>query len=164
MIYIIDANNLAGKLKILKEKNFDKKLIELVKRYNEKRQKRIILVFDGTDPMGDKIQEGNMVIIYAPRDKHCQSADDKIIELVKNNLENFKKEITVISNDRAIREAMEKLNEETGREIRMEQATLFAKKMIFSMEEEKPEDEADDKSLSEKEVKSINEELLKIWQ
>ena len=140
MIYIIDANNLAGKLGLLKENNFDKKLIKLVKRYNEKRQKRIILVFDGTDPMGDKIQEGNITIIYAPRDKYCQSADDKIIELTYNFIKDKREKIAVISNDRGIKKTMEKLNEETGCEIRMEPAILFAKKMIFSMEEKRPEE------------------------
>jgi len=113
--------------------------------------------------MGDKIQEGNITIIYAPRDKYCQSADDKIIELTYNFIKDKREKIAVISNDRGIKKTMEKLNEETGCEIRMEPAILFAKKMIFSMEEKRPEDEADDKNLSEKEVKSINEELLKIW-
>ncbi len=164
MIYIIDANNLAGKLGILKESNFDKKLIELIKKWDEKKNKRITLVFDGIDPMGDKIKEGNITIIYTPRDNYYQSADDKIIELVINFTKNKRGEVTVISDDREIREAMEKLNKESGQKIHIELATLFAKKMIFFMEEKGLEDEADDKNLSKEKIKSINKELLKIWQ
>ena len=35
MPYIIDANNLAGKLKMLGDKNFDKKLIDMIKQRNK---------------------------------------------------------------------------------------------------------------------------------
>ncbi|RLC38288.1 hypothetical protein DRH27_02655, partial [Candidatus Falkowbacteria bacterium] len=63
MLYIIDANNLAGKLKMLGEENFDKKLRDLIKEYFKKKKSLVILVFDSSDPMGDKITDGNITLV-----------------------------------------------------------------------------------------------------
>ena len=164
MVYIIDANNLAGRLNILKEKDFDKKLIKLIKEWNAKKDKRITLVFDSLDPMGDKVQDGKMTIVYTPRDNYYRSADDKIIEFVKIYRESEKEEVTVISDDRAIGEAIEKLNKENGRKIHMEQESLLAEKLIIFIKEMQKTDEAtDDKNLSQEQIKRINKDLLKIW-
>ena len=163
MIYIIDANNLAGQLKILKEKDFDKKLIRLIKKWNAEKNKRINLVFDGVDPMGDKYCIGNITVIYTPKDNYYQSADDKIIELVRNFIKSEREEITVVSDDRAIREAIEKLSKKAGQKIHIEQATLFAEKLKDFTIEKQAKNKEDDKSLSTEEVKGINKYLLKIW-
>ena len=57
MIYLIDANNLAGKLGILKNENFDKLLIKIIRHWPASRKNKIFLVFDSADPMGDKYSE-----------------------------------------------------------------------------------------------------------
>ena len=113
MPYLIDANNLAGQLNLLDEDDFDEKLIEIIKEYikqtNTRRrqgysgQRKIILVFEGTDSMGDKAVDGNLIIIRAPRDDYYKNADIKIIELINN--EEKPEQLVVISDDREILEA-----------------------------------------------------------
>ncbi|MCG2701029.1 hypothetical protein L6267_02590 [Candidatus Parcubacteria bacterium] len=116
MPYLIDANNLAGKLNLLDEDNFDKKLIEIIKEYIKQTdtrrcqghhgQRKITLVFEGTDSMGDKAADGSLIIIRAPRDDYYKNADVKIIELI-NNAEK-PEQLVVISDDREILEAARK--------------------------------------------------------
>jgi len=105
MPYLIDANNLAGKLNLLDEADFDQKLIKIIKEYIKKYNKKITLVFEGIDPMGDKLVEGNLTIVRAPRDNYYKSADDKIIEMINN--ETNPEQLVVITDDREILEAAE---------------------------------------------------------
>lgn len=133
MPYLIDANNLAhalfragqaGKLELLEEENFDQRLIEIIKKWisrysRDNKKKRVTLVFEGTDTMGDKIIEENLTIIRAPRDDYYKSADDKIIELIEN--EDKPEQLVVISDDREILQAAE----EAGCQIK--KASYFAK-------------------------------------
>lgn len=119
MPYLIDANNLAGKLNLLKEENFDQKLIKIIKEYiSIYEKKKITLVFEGLDPMGDKRTEGNLTIIYSPRDDYYKSADDKIIEMINNA--DKPEQIVVITDDREILKA----TEQAGCEIK--KASYFA--------------------------------------
>jgi predicted RNA-binding protein with PIN domain len=100
MPYLIDANNLAGKLGILEQDDFDLKLISAIKQFIQKTNKKIILVFDGSDYWGDKKIEGNLTIVMAPKDNCCQSADDKIIEIIDNA--EHKEQLVVITDDREL--------------------------------------------------------------
>ena len=69
--------------------------------------------------MGDKAVEGNLTIIYSPRDDYYKSADDKIIELINN--ENKPEQMVVISDDREIIDVAQ----EAGCQIK--KASYFAK-------------------------------------
>jgi predicted RNA-binding protein with PIN domain len=161
MIFIIDANNLAGQLGLLNQKNFDRELITIIKVYLEKRKIKIFLVFDGRDNMGDKFEEGYLTIIYTPRDSYYKSADDKIIELVINLKPGVKDEVRVITDDREIIQEVEKI---AGNNIKIKilKASDFADK-LKSSRKEFIEDEGDDKNLNDKEIEKINNELLDIW-
>jgi len=119
MPYLVDANNLAGKLNLLNKKDFDQKLITVIKRFIDRTNKKIILVFEGIDPMGDKLARGNLTIIFSPRDDYYKSADDKIIEIINN--ETKPEQLVVISDDREIIEAAK----QAGCQIK--QASYFAK-------------------------------------
>ena len=105
MPYLIDANNLAGSLDLLDEDDFDQKLIDIIKRYiNAYNNKKIILVFEGIDPMGDKAFDGNLTVVRAPRDgDYYKDADVKIIEMI-NNAEK-PEQLVVITDDREILDA-----------------------------------------------------------
>ncbi len=106
MPYLIDANNLAGKLDLLDEDDFDQKLIKIIKEYISAYNKNITLVFEGRDPMGDKVVDGNLTIIRAPRDgDYYKDADVKIIEMI--NSAEKPKQLVVITDDREIIEAAE---------------------------------------------------------
>jgi len=155
MNYIIDANNLAGKLDLLGEENFDKKLIEMMRNYFLNKKIKVYLVFDSADLMGDKFQEENIFVVYTPRDKYYKSADDKIVELVKKYLEDSKEEITVVTDDIELKDKVKKISEKTNK-VFLQQATAFAEKLKLDIYKE-------DDGLSEDEKDEINDELLNIW-
>jgi len=111
MPYLVDANNLAGRLKILREPDFDQTLVELVRDYSERTDKKIILVFDSSDTLGDRYTEANITVIYTPRDAVYNNADDKIMELMAN--EKRPQDWTVITDDMNIIEAARDLDIET---------------------------------------------------
>jgi hypothetical protein len=161
MIFIIDANNLAGQLGLLSKKDFDRELISIIKIYLENKKISVFLVFDGRDDMGDKFKEGLLTIIYTPKDSYYKSADDKIIELVLSLQSKIKDEIRVITDDREIINEVEKIAENNN-QIRILKASDFAAKLKIA-DEHSEDDEAKDKNLSNEEIKKINDELLKIW-
>ncbi len=160
MIYIIDANNLAGKLGILKNVDFDKQLIDIMRQYNNGKGKKIFLVFDGVDRLGDKYEIENITIIRSPKDDNYKTADDKIVELAQNISKNVKDNLVVITNDLGIKDLIVKNNLDNEREIKIVKATDFAKQIDFKQDSEQYED---DKKLDDNDVDKINSELLKIW-
>ena len=108
MRYIIDANNLAGQLGILKEDEFAQKLIVLIKQWLGEKKRQVFLVFDSADPMGDKQVFGNLTVIYTPKDNYYKSADDKIIELADRNESNS---LCVVTDDRGLIKEVKKISE-----------------------------------------------------
>lgn len=150
MPYLIDANNLAGKLGILDESDWDQKLIRMIQDYCEQNNKKVILVFDSSDSLGDRYAIGNVSVIYTPRDAVYSNADDKIIELMKN--EKRPEDWVVISDDLRILDEANKLD------IKTILARDFAKKLMPPEESPKNEDE-----LSANQQKEINDELLEEW-
>jgi len=153
MKYIIDANNLAGKLDILGEKDFDKILIEKVKIINQGRKRKYFLVFDSLDPMGDKYFDDGVAVIYTPRDGFYDGADDKIVELLT-----VKDEYVLVTDDLDLIKRVEKLEIEKDFKILKIKASDFAKKINFQQEE------TDEKFLlNQDDIDSINKELLKFW-
>jgi len=154
MINIIDANNLAGKLGLLREENFDEKLIELLGQY---KKSKYILVFDGRDNMGDKYTRENITVIYTPRDNFYKSADDKIVELASQYL-NSGEGAKIITNDLEIISKVEKIINDQGGKIVFEKATSFAEKLNNYLENKQEE-----KGLTETEADKINQDLLKVW-
>src|SRR3989339_1535876 len=119
MHFIIDANNLAGKLKMLGQDDFDRKLIDMIREFNRDRGVNITLVFDGTDPMGDKILvDHNLTVIYSPKDRFYRSADDKIVEMVRGSFisgdfAGAEKGIVVVTDDGGLRKRLEEAASET---------------------------------------------------
>ena len=156
---IIDANNLCGKLNLLEQKDFDKKLIEVIKEYNQGKGNEIFLVFDSADYMGDKYSEGNITIIRTPKDDFYKSADDKIVELAQKYAG---EELVVVTDDLEIKEKIKNISIELGENIRLEQATDFANKIQnkIKIDSGRKEEKSD---LSETDVAEINKDLLKYW-
>ena len=159
MVTLVDANNLCGRLGIIQEKDFDKSLIEIIKEYLKIKNihrnggaRKIILVFDSVDPLGDKYREEDLTVIYTPKDKYYRNADDKIIEIIDQSSEKIK----VVSDDNEIIEAAEKRNCET------EKTTEFIVRLDKVLNRKIDEIEDDD-GLSVSEVEKINKELLKEW-
>ncbi|MCK5211644.1 NYN domain-containing protein [Candidatus Parcubacteria bacterium] len=163
MIYIIDGNNVAGKLKMLREKNFDKKFIEMVRMYNQDRNSPVLLVFDGQEQMGDKVVIDPLLTVrYSPRDDYYESADDLIVEIVERNLNRKKEEITVITDDVGLKKRIEKIQEQFGGNVILERATRFVEK-LKRLETQIDATEDGKRGLSESERENINEDLLKFW-
>lgn len=157
MNYIIDANNLAGCMGILFTENFDKELIDIFVLYNEGKGKKIFLVFDSIDRMGDKRSEDNNIeVIYAPRDEHYKSADDKIVEMV--DLDMCGNEVMVVSDDIDLKERIGKIAREQDKKVVLKKATDFA----LELQNRNIADE-DEKEISEDDVGKINKELMDLW-
>ena len=151
MPYLIDANNLAGKLKILNNSGFDQELISLIKIYLVSKNKKAILVFDSNDPLGDRYTEDNVTVIYTPRDAVYENADDKIIELMQN--EKKPEDWIVVSDDMRIIDEAQKCD------IEIMLATDFAKKLAPDLDI----DDEDEEELSSDAIDYINSELLDEW-
>lgn len=154
MINIIDANNLAGKLNLLKEEAFDEKLIKLISQY---KKSKYILVFDGRDRLGDKYEKGNITVIYTPKDEFYKSADDKIVELARKYL-NSGEGAKIVTDDLEIIGKVEKIINDSGGKINLEKATEFAKKLNSYFANKREE-----KILADDEIDDINQNLLKVW-
>jgi len=150
MPYLIDANNLAGKLKILNNPGFDQELISLAKTYLTPRGKKAILVFDSNDPLGDRYTEDNITVIYTPRDAVYENADDKIIELMEN--EKRPEDWVVVSDDMRI------IDEAQRYDIEVMLASDFAKKLM-----PEADFDDDDEEFNGENVEALNSELLDEW-
>lgn len=162
MIYIIDANNLAGKLHILDEPDFDKDLIALINNWIGEKKHKAHLVFDGVDIMGEKFPVGKVNVIYAPKDSHYQSADDKIIELVDELALVAHEKIILVTDDAGIiAKVLERQNlNRYKHQILFEKATLFAEYLHYSLE---AGDDRGDEQLDDNTVDKINKELSALW-
>ena len=162
MIYIIDANNLAGKFGILKEKNFDQKLIEMLNIWVEGKKHKIYLVFDSVEVMGDKYKADKINVVRAPKDSHYRSADDKIVEMAVDLAESASEEIILVTDDLELigKVEDEKILKRFMKQVGFEKASDFAKKILYILEQGQ---EADDKDMAEDEINKINDELLDAW-
>ncbi len=159
MIYVIDANNLAGRLNLLLKKDFDTILIERLNRFFSGKKVEVFLVFDSSDPLGDKYKSDNIKVIYAPKDDHCGSADKKIIELVKR-YNNDKREMVVVTDDVELaRKAKKSLSGSGQKKLQIEGASGFGERL--KKKEATPiEDKANRGSWSKPEVEEFNKNLL----
>jgi predicted RNA-binding protein with PIN domain len=169
-MYIIDGNNLAGKLKMLGEANFDKKLIDMIRNFSRGRGPRIILVFDGADRFGDKSAVSEYLsVVYSPKDRFYRSADDKIVELVQNSWSRQtagdSRNITVVTDDSELGSRIMSAASETRYNIRLERATDWAEKIIKRLY--KPEADnilkGNKGGLSDKDMKNISDEMMRLW-
>lgn len=182
MIYIIDANNLAGKLGLLPVKDSGQELIGIVKGFFLDKRIEVFLVFDSLKYMGDRIRDGNLTIIQSPRDKFYSSADDKIVELVWQftgvsrdfdirvtdpDLDPVRNEIVMVSDDLEVIAKVEEIQKKVGlSKLRIERASDFAVRMEArrsGKEFRKNAVEDEDRGLDEDAIGDINNDLLKIW-
>jgi|GEM_PF-1281590 len=161
MLYIIDANNLAGQLGLLERQDFDTILPVLVGDFFAGKQNEAVLVFDPRDSLGDRYSWGKLEIVYAPRDDFYRDADDKVLEIVKNHLadDSFKKEVRVVTNDSGLRDKLKAAMSESpiGWRVKLIRADDFARELERPME---GDEEAEEKNIEDP---KLNDELLNIW-
>jgi hypothetical protein len=62
---------------------------------------KVCLVFDGHDSLGDKSGHGLLTIVYSPKDKYYQSADDKIVEIL-SRVSRRENDLILITSDREL--------------------------------------------------------------
>jgi len=149
MPFLIDANNLAGKLRLLGNSGWDQELISMVKTYFLDKGQKAILVFDSSDPLGDRYVDQDLTIIYTPKDAVYDNADDKIIELMQN--EKKPEDWVLVTDDLNI------INEAGKLDIEVVLARDFAKKLMPDLEIN------DEDELSESEQDKITDELMDEW-
>ena len=181
MNYIIDANNLAGKLNLLSEDDFDQRLIEIIQNYLGTKQKIIVLVFDSLDPLGDTLDLGNLQVIYSARDGYSKSADDKILEIFRqwsnaNYRDGEKREyglniikklaknnLAFVSDDLDLRNKVGESRETINEKIKLMYNIDFIQVMNRNDDMKEEVDDSGDRGMDESEVEKINNDLLEIW-
>ncbi len=179
MNFIIDANNLAGRLGLLKETDFDKRLISLVRDWLGDKKKVVVLVFDSLDPLGDRISEGYLEIIYSPRDGYTRTADDKIIEIFSRWVEGSRSpsqsalslkilsrllndDLVFVSDDEDLRSRIKLLSSDLKENVslmRNDEFILWLKKGEYMIDE----DEDENRGFSKGEKEALDDELLALW-
>lgn len=159
MKYIIDANNLAGSLKLLSKRDFDQVLISLLKDFFYKRKSGVTLVFDGCCQFGDHFQSGILDIYYAGRHQNFGAADDKIVELIERYI--HKEAITLVTDDIELTERAKLVEIRNRKPIEFIKASFLAKKIMHQFDE--VEEIPDKKIIDGKIERQITEELLKLW-
>lgn len=160
MMYIIDGNNLAGKLDLLRGENCNQKLEEILSEYFVNTKKEVIIVYDSVDPLGDKYMKGKLQVIYSPRDGYYSSADDKIIELINSNKD---RNMTVVSDDIEIRMKTERLNNKGYGNISSYKASDLASDIKEHKTRQENKEIDNNKGLSNDKINEINEELKQYW-
>lgn len=113
--------------------------------------------------MGDKYSEGNITVIYTPKDNYYKNADDKIVELAEKFCNEFKEDLTVITDDLGIIKKTEETGSKLGRKIIIQGAKNFAVRLEKLLDGNALSEDLERKSLSSREEKEINDELLEIW-
>lgn len=183
MNFIIDANNLAGKLGLLGEADFDRRLIERVREWLGTKEKQVVLVFDSLEIMGDRESFGSLEVIYSPRDGYSRTADERIIGLFREWGQALRaerqgrdayvsplikrlrhNELYFVSDDIDLRQRIDALRQEIDERIILMGTDEFIAIMERRNLMEKSEAEEDDRGLDEALVENINDELLDIWQ
>ncbi|PLX20379.1 hypothetical protein C0584_06005 [Candidatus Parcubacteria bacterium] len=159
MYYLIDGNNLAGAMGLLEENDFNEILIDLIIEYLDENRKKVILIFDSNELMGDSYEEGRLRVIYSPRDEHYQSADDKIIELSQEM--DPDEGLAVITNDNEIKEEISVLNKEQNRKNEIQ--LIDASEFMMELGEDSEDVLGSSDELEEEEVDEINDELAREW-
>lgn len=156
-MYIIDGNNVAGKLKILGEEHFDRKLMELVQRWNLRKRVKAIVVFDGGEYMGDKRAIDQYTsVVYTPRDSFYRDADDKIVEIIRQSYLSPGEAILLVTEDNELKKRVAKEAEAANQPMEMISSSDFVKKLEFASEDEEPD-------LSDDEMDDITRDLMKEW-
>ena len=155
MIYLIDANNLAGKMGILREQDFDKTLINIVRNFFKADNNQIFLVFDSIDPLGDRFDDDGVEVIYAPKNEVYNEADEKVIEIAKSLKD---KEFTLITDDAEIIKEVKKFSKSVILKSSLDTAARIEKKQ--RREEFEREDEKIDSGIDED---GLARELLQEW-
>ena len=158
MYYLIDGNNLAGAMGLLEEKDFNEILIDLILDFLDDNRKKIILVFDSNSLMGDSFEDGHLKVIYGPKDEYYQSADDKIVEIARE--EDPDEGMALVTNDNEIKDEVVVINKEQNRKNEIVLIGSDEFRMELGEEEIVPSDKDD---LDGEEVEKINNELMEEW-
>jgi hypothetical protein len=169
MYFIIDANNLAGRMKLGGAHLWQDELIGIIKERTAGKKWRLVLVFDGQDRFGDKYEDGRITVIEAPREEGVQAADEKIKEIIKKDMKNGEwraRDYHLITDDAELKEAVAIIADKHGAKIIFAGIEEFLEKIKYfggKPETDNEDGEADDKDLGEAQIKTINDELLRLW-
>jgi hypothetical protein len=179
MNFIIDAKNLAGKLGILGEKDFDRHLIAIIRTWLGQKKKTVVLVFDSLDPMGDRESDGYLEIIYSPRDGYQRTADEKIIDIFSqwslwersqtgsaytlNIIGSLQKDdLSFVSDDIDLRQRVKVITAGLREKIKLLSCEEFIA-FLEGKEIDSSIEDSEDRGLDSEETAAINSELLALW-
>lgn len=116
MPYIIDGNNLIGSSPdmSLEESGVRQKTIQMVRRFQQNRNNKVIVVFDGEpDGTSHRQELGSKFLVVYPR--YGQSADDEIKHILDSY--NDFRDVVLITSDRELKSYARKLGARTVNSI-----------------------------------------------
>jgi len=159
MPYLIDANNLAGKLAILGRDDFDIYLTGILAQYVAIKNKKIILVFDGMGALANDYGE-NIKVIYALDNYGSETADDVMEDIIGKSIN--PRDYIIVSDDIDLRNRVEAIARRKGSKLKMISTTSYANEITNTIRYNSEVDESSD-DLSDSEKRKINEELYNAW-
>jgi predicted RNA-binding protein with PIN domain len=116
MPYIIDGNNLVGCAPdiSLEDPDARKRILQVVKKFQENKKNNVIVVFDGEPDSGVRRQEesSKFTVVY-PKDGN--SADDEIKEILSKF--HYFKDVVLVSSDRDLKSYAKKKGARTVNSI-----------------------------------------------
>jgi len=167
MYYLIDANNLAGRMKLGGKNGWPAELIKIIKKQTAGKKWRLVLVFDGQDRFGDKYADGRLTVIEAPREPGKEAADEKIIEIIQEDIKSGewrKRDYNLVTDDIELKEAVKIMATEKGAKINFISTKEFLDIIKPSDNNTDGKDSEEARGLTENEQKEINDELLSLWE
>lgn len=130
MPYLIDGDNLLGTWPERKRSDAERRKLALeLDRFALRRQRRVLVVFDGTAPPGMQVGAGAR---FAGKGK---TADEVILEILRN--QGDRRGWIVVTSDRSLGDQCRYL------QARLERCHEFRKRLHHNPQQEKPEREAD---------------------
>ena len=159
-MYIIDGNNLGGKMRMLGEADFGRRLLGRIMEWNVRRRVKITVVFDGGGNMGDRQALDPFVsVVYTPRDSFYRDADDKIVELVRQGSLKPGEALVLVTEDRELISRADAEAKRYDLALEIVSSSSLAAKLEAAVAESEPED----RGLAGEEVDKINSDLLRSW-
>jgi predicted RNA-binding protein with PIN domain len=158
-MYIIDGNNLAGKLGMLDKRTFNRELVEMVADYFMGKNKKVLVVFDGHGSMDFPVSLRGVDVHFAGDFPYArESADEKILAIIARGKRG--ESFILVSEDSELQAASKRTAKKSGVEIQIVKASFFAQSLTHGKNAEQVGDE---KSLSPRDEEYLYEDLVKEW-
>ncbi len=156
-MYIIDGNNLAGKLGLLASRDISKEVTRLLDQYFKDKASRVIAVFDGYS--GGRETSRIRTEYATDMASWRESADEKIISIIRRAKKG--ESFIVVTDDRGLQAAALEEAKNGGKHVSIIRSTEFAERL--SAREADFERDSLEKEIGGEARRRLDQELLEKW-